>query len=145
MIVGSEFSGIPVNPQHHVWAHSVEMWRWVKTCCRLKFLQMHFTTNFRECVFMCSLNVFEQAYLTNFYEEACPLKFQSAKVTLILLVSTFWYCGPRRCVGGSKGFLKILSPLSYVGSARFCLSPLSPLRQFCVTNPNGEDITKCWP
>jgi len=80
--VGSEFSEIPLNPQHNGRARSIEKGRRVK--CVLSFVdrifcECIFSSNFYKFIFTCSQNFFEQVYLTNFYKQAYLQKFQSTK------------------------------------------------------------------
>ena len=76
MSVGSEFSGIPLNPQHNVWARSTEKRRRVMVYrfgC-LKILRMHFYAKNLRMHFGRFIEIF-RAGISNFYK----VKFQATK------------------------------------------------------------------
>jgi len=91
-----------------------------------KFCECSFTQIFYECIFAGSSKFLVQAYLTNFYEEAYLYKFHQQNVWIILLNYAFPHCGLGRCLVGSEGFLKILSPHPYVGSVGFFYKSIVP-------------------
>jgi len=62
----------------------------------------------------------------NFTKKCIRKNFSQQNVKEILLTSAFPYCGLGRCVVVSEGFLKILSPHSYVGSVRFFPKSIVP-------------------